>query len=550
MSVIDSVVRVVRRFSRLGGCAALLSVIVGCSGDGVAGLLDGPGSTLLVRPDTPGNTLLYNFESTDVVETFDSTGGNFKVHFTRNGPNAVPANDSDQSGIPDFVEQVAEVYELVLTRYSTELGFRTPVSDENIVDNGGDGRFDVYLVDFAGVGDGNFQKDQCDISNPEICAGYMVQENDYAGYGYPSTLVANRILASHEFFHAVQAAYDTEQGSVMSEGSAVWATETYDSSLYDFEYFIDGYLENPDRSLDVAMTGPVDPFSYGVAIFYQFLEERFGTGTVRALWERCENGAQGVADPYWFEQLDPLLNGRASLSFAEAFVEFATYNLFTSSHADPSRSYANGAGYPAVDIETAAGPLVDDKLRVFYASAQYYGVPTDGRAAMTAALVPPLDEPEHLDDLHLLLAVDTGSAYGEIKQLSELNSASETVDTSSATRLVVVVVNGKQDGDSQRPALCVGSAEQVQQCRSSLGWSQGGGGAGAGGSSSGGSAAGGAVSGGGQPTTPPLADRSEQEDEGGCSTAAGATVSNGTPSRWIPWLLLLGAAAMWRRRLR
>ena len=30
----------------------------------------------------------------------------------------------------------------------------------------------------------------------------------------------------------------------------------------------------------------MDPFSYGSAIFFQFLEERYGAGTIRALWER------------------------------------------------------------------------------------------------------------------------------------------------------------------------------------------------------------------------------------------------------------------------
>ncbi len=67
-----------------------------------------------------------------------------------------------------------------------------------------------------------------------------------------------RILGSHEFFYAIQAAYDREQGTIFSEGTAVWATETFDSSLYDFEYFIDGYLNNTGRSLDVPLVARVE----------------------------------------------------------------------------------------------------------------------------------------------------------------------------------------------------------------------------------------------------------------------------------------------------
>jgi hypothetical protein len=118
------------------------------------------------------------------VETHGSASGHFLVHFTKAGTHAVPPADVDASGVPDFVEEVATVYDEVYQRYHVDLGFRTPVSDEGIpIDNGGDGRFDVYLVDFAGVGDGVFRTDGCGAENPEVCAGYMVQENDYAGYG-------------------------------------------------------------------------------------------------------------------------------------------------------------------------------------------------------------------------------------------------------------------------------------------------------------------------------------------------------------------------------
>ena len=192
---------------------ALSAVLAGCAPESEVPFLDSPTAdspevTPLVRPDTPGNNLLFNFDPADVVETHVSAGDHFSIHFTRQGPNAVPAADANADMVPDFVEEVASVYEDVLTKYHDEMGFRAPADDGMIVDNGGDARFDVYLVDFAGQGDGNYRDDQCTPQNADICAGYMVQENDYKGYGYPSTLVANRILGSHEFFHAVQSAYD------------------------------------------------------------------------------------------------------------------------------------------------------------------------------------------------------------------------------------------------------------------------------------------------------------------------------------------------------
>lgn len=527
------------------GALCLAAGLSGCSGGDDTAPLDiappgrapfePPGFTPLERPDTPGNTLLFRFNATDVVETFGGPGGHFLVHFTRSGSNAVPAKDDNGSGVPDFVEEVDSVYEQVLSHYKANLGFRAPLGDEVVPDNGGDGRFDVYLVDFGKAADGNFVIDGCLDENHDACIGYMVQENDYAGYGYPSTLVANRILGSHEFFHAIQAAYDAGQGRVISEGTAVWGTETFDPTLNDFEGFVDGYLESPDHSLNLQAATPTDPFSYGSALFFQFLEERYGKGTIRQLWERCENGANGNADPDWFTELDPLLTAPAKTTFADAFVEFATYNLFTGKFADPSRSYASGAGYPEVKIADFTDPSKEAKPRFFYASTQYHGIAPEDRAAMTAALVSP--DPAQTDGLTVLLAVQRGSTYDPLVKLTDVRAGTQAVDTGGADRFVVAVVNGLTQGDSRRPWLCVGTVDEVAACRTALlgpsggaGGSGGGGGAGGagGGSAADTSSAGG--TGGGSGISPP------PEDTAGCGCRQAPTAPlNGLP---------LGAAAL------
>ncbi|MDI1447531.1 MXAN_6640 family putative metalloprotease [Polyangium sp. 6x1] len=485
------------RAARLVAMAAL-SALAACGPEGAApGPLggDAPSFAPLDRPDTPGNGLQFNFEPGDVVETFGSPGGKFLIHYTLAGTNAVPTADADGSGAPDFVEQVASVYDEVLGHYEA-MGFRPPQSDEGQPDNGGDGRFDVYLVDFAGIGDGVYQTDTCGLDKPGQCTGYMVQENDYKGYGYPSTLVANRILGSHEFFHAVQAAYDRDQGSIFNEGTAVWATEAFDPTLPDFEAFIDGYLDNTDRSLDVPLPGPVDPFSYGSAIFFQFLEERYGDGTVRALVEKTEDGVDGVADPVWFDVLDPTLTAAAGASFPEAFADFATWNLFTAQSADPTRGYANGAKYAPVKMEGVAAPYTD-VLRVFYASTQYYRVATGARGQMTAALATPDDAADQVDGLALLVTTRAGTTIGPVVRALDVRAGVDPIDTSSADDLVVVVVNTAPSGTSRKPTLCVGTPDEVDACKTAV--QNPGSGSGGGGGSGGGSGSG---SGGGEPGDP------------------------------------------------
>ncbi len=518
-----------------GGFAILAAM--GCAPDGsidpsLIPSEDEPASSIEVRPDTPGNNLQFNFDKSELVETFASSDGFFLIHYTRSGTNAVPDDDADSSGVPDFVEEVADVYVDVLAFYRDELGYDPPPSDEDIADNGGDGRFDVYLVDFAGVGDGAFAVDQCLPGEPDRCAGYMTQENDFAGYGYPSTLVANRILGSHEFFHAVQAGYDHGQNSVANEGSAVWATEAFDPSLEDFEAFIPGYLDNPDQPLNQPLPGPVDPFSYGAGLLFKFVEERFGADAVREIWEGCVDGANGVANPDWFDVLDDVITNHGS-TFADAFTEFVTWNLHTGPFADET-SYADAAAYPRLRIDSVSLPYTDDSLRVFYASSQGFGAGPDGRAQMTAALVATATAPDALDGVRLLLVAEDDGVR-TVKEVADPSQGTETIDTSTATKLDVVVINTNRDGDSKKPGLCIGTTEEVAACIASLGNGEGGAGGGAGG----GSETGGAGEGGG------TAGDDGEGDGCGCRLAP-----SGGPSPGALVVSALFAAAVGARRRR
>jgi hypothetical protein len=404
------------------------------------------------RPNDPGSTDLYHYQAGETVESQDSAGGHFRIWFTRSGPDAVPAVDADANGIPDDVDYNLKLYEDVLTFY-TGLGFRAPISDANESDNGGDGKFDVYLLDFAGKADGEFVREACDTNN--VCTGYMAQENDFAGYGYPSITYANRVLASHEFFHAVQAAYDNSEDSIVVEGTAVWGTEQFDSSLNDFEGFVSGYLSRPDHSLYVPLPGPVSDFSYGSCIWWEFLSEKYGQSVIRELWEAI------VGAPMWFPSLDPVLANHQS-SFADAFFLFAQWNLYTGKRANPQLGYARGSGYTLVAMESDTAPLTiaAGSVRIFPAATNYFSLPPDGRTAMDAAVVVPAGVDGRV--LRLALATLTGSTVSPVVIADATLRAD--IDTSSANQLFVLVSNVAESGSSAQPALCVGSPDEVDSC--------------------------------------------------------------------------------------
>lgn len=453
----------------------LCVVLVGCGEELVQREPHVVSQEAALRPTDATSTLMWRYLTTDTVETTGVDGGAFKVHFTRSGLNAVPAGDADDSGVPDFAEAVEATYEEVGALYHGPLGYRRPLSDATISDNGGDGRFDVYLLDFARAADGAFRVDQCPSGGSDRCIGYVVQENDFAGYGYPSAIAATRILGSHEYFHAVQAAYDNSQNVVISEGTAVWATERFDPSTRDFEGFIGGYLTRPDRSIDSPPPGPVPDFAYGSAIFFKFLTERHDDALLRKLWEHLENGqgdpteAADQADPTWVIQLDALLKRDYQSSFAAEFAEFARWNLYLGSFADSTQAWASAGTWPQVTMNQVTPPYRLDAARVFYASTQYYTMAAAGRATMTAALVDsPLTAGNDLDGMVLLIAARKGGRNTEVVRVT----AGQRVDVTGGA-FVAAVINTHRGANgaslSQRPGICIGTPEEVASCVAALG---------------------------------------------------------------------------------
>jgi hypothetical protein len=407
----------------------------------------GAGDARAARPDDPSSDELFRFAPGDVVEQFDSA--NFRVHYTRAGTHAVPLADADGSGVPDHVEQVSAIYEEVLEFYTTVLGYREPLGDASF-DPEGDGRFDVYLVDFGRRADGAFRSESCVGGR---CAGFMVQENDFSGYGYPSVTYANRLLASHEFFHAVQASYSAGQGSIFGEGTAVWASEQFDPSLDDLEIYGGIYLEQTDRPLNSG-SGAVDSFTYSGAIFWQWFAEQLGDDAIRRLWEACAD-APG-AD--WFDLIDGVIVELGGPGFADLFTEFAIATLMTGSRADPSRSFADGASFPKLSLQGETLPFFSERFLVFTSAFRTLGVNPGGRAQVRAALV---GQGENVDGVRLVVTTTRGEVVGEIIEDGTLDV---TVDATGIDFVLVQIINTRQSGNGARPAVCLGSSAEVDDC--------------------------------------------------------------------------------------
>ncbi|SEU19142.1 MXAN_6640 family putative metalloprotease [Stigmatella erecta] len=404
----------------------------------------------VVRPTEP-SAPLPRFEPGETVESMVSPGGRFRLHFSRSGPNAVAAADGDGSGTPDSVEAAARVYDRVAAFYQG-LGYRLPSEDTA----GGDGKFDVYLVDFALRADGAYRLDGC-LGADTDCTGHIVQENDFAGYSYGSYEEAVATLASHEFFHAVQAVYHPGLGIVAGEGSAVWATERFEPALDDLEHFSSAYLERPDRSLVLDPDGPAQSFSYGASLFFQFLGERFGDGLIRSLWE------ESVRSPTarWPVLLDTCLRRDWNTDFDAAFTEFAQWNLSTGSRWQAGQGYARGAGYAELVLAPRTLPVDESSVRVAPAAVRYFEV-AGGAGTVSVGFQP--REGDETGALHLVAVARSGTAVLRVVKAEGPGPLSLQLPAQDATSVSVAVVDGRHEGTGRYGRLCMAPTATATPC--------------------------------------------------------------------------------------
>ena len=314
------------------------------------------------RPDSGSG--LYAFEDEDVLEFVDGPEGAVRVHYSIEGPNDTLLDDDDSSGFPDFPEEVAATAEEVIDFYADQ-GFLAPLSeaDLGLGDLGGSEALDFYLVDFAGTADGLFAVDACEDG---VCSGYMVMENDFYNYGYPSLSEAIRVLTSHELFHGVQYAYSDDEPSWFSEGSAVWAEYQFDNTVDDFVWLCNAYLEDTGRSIDRPPSGAITAFSYGTALFFQFLTERFGPEIGPALQTAMQDR----------DAEDAILAIEEAISaeggtLTEEWTAFAQWNLATGDRAGLAESYPFADDLDGIAAEMEGDALHDDN-RFYPLAATYY----------------------------------------------------------------------------------------------------------------------------------------------------------------------------------
>jgi hypothetical protein len=269
-------------------------------------------------------------------------------------PDAPPSADTDPAnGTPDQIERTIEVLDSVWDEETGALGYREPLDDSSTTLNDGGGpELDIYIADIGSLGlFGYCTSDDphaFEFTDPWAVSAYCVLDDDYrqAQYGFNQTpLEFLEVTAAHEFFHAVQFAYDWFEDLALMEGSAMWMEgQVYPDVIDRINYLGRSALGKPGVPLDTGAGG----FEYGAWLFWRFLTEKvFGDDPtfIREIWERADGGPLAAfGDEYSFEAAQRALAARGH-DFRTTFADFGTTNDL--------RDYEEAnLGYPVIQRPT------------------------------------------------------------------------------------------------------------------------------------------------------------------------------------------------------
>jgi hypothetical protein len=207
---------------------------------------------------------------------------NFSVTWIHDAasPDAPSLRDRDGTGVPDTVEELLSAFEAARTFLLGDLGYRPPPTG---------GPFRVYVAARDGEAITKIAPGGSEGSSPSfvVIATAMLKP--------PLTPRQLRIVALHEYFHAVQNGYDAGHDHWIGEATAAWVEDVFDDAADANHRHLIEFVPYPQRSL----TDLTARHEYGAFLFIQYLVERFGgghPGLVRELWEEMavpEAGGRG-----------------------------------------------------------------------------------------------------------------------------------------------------------------------------------------------------------------------------------------------------------------
>ena len=292
-------------------------------------------------------------ESEGLDQTLDN--GYFRFHYTTSGTHAVANSDTNNNSIPDYIDQMVDVFAYVASTQLDSFLYTEPPSDSWYPansDNGGSNHYDVYIRNlesnvYGYVAPENFAQagnfgDNENSTTTELNAlnSYMALRNNYNGFpGNEEESI--KVTAAHEYHHAVQTGYDGFEAQWLMEATAVAMEEQIYDEINDCYQYLPSWFNEPHKALDHQ-----SDHWYGSFIYPQYIYEHLGGYlALKMIWQKSILNDSYYGD-YSHRAISLALSSEGS-SFADALNKMVVANRVMSSNANAGVfAYEEAEAYP------------------------------------------------------------------------------------------------------------------------------------------------------------------------------------------------------------
>jgi hypothetical protein len=372
---------------------------------------------------------------------------NFCVHWVAAGLDAPRLTDSNQDGIPDYVQTVLGVAEHVHAVENGKLGWREPKSDGR--KGGGRAKTDVYLSEIGGQLFGYAAPDPNQGTRrnplPRRLHGYLVLDNDYSAFEFPHTTPAHdlEVTLAHEYNHILQFGYDAYQDPWFAESTATWMEDQVYNGIDDYLRYVRRWIHRYDTPLTATSIK-----EYGSAVWNAWLARRYGRSILRNAWARAIHTRPGGFSVNAYESA---LRAAGHETMAEAFTRFAA----ATAEWRTGHGFRESGLYPDMPREDSV-PLDGRRLTesLNHTTFALLAVaPRRGRAVLVRAFAPG----RTAAGLALVGRVGSGSRGHLVTRVSFRRHGGRLKvrlpDPGRFTRLTAVLVNADAHADGYSPRL-------------------------------------------------------------------------------------------------
>src|SRR5699024_5072382 len=263
----------------------------------------------------------------DHFKTYPSTSGTFLIHYTTTGEDAVPPDDQNNSGIPDYIELVAQAADSSYRHEVQTLGYTDPIQIQQ--------PYHIEVLNLQYIYGRTYTDKQTTV---------IQIENDFAE-DFPSNddpdgkqAGSVKITIAHELKHAIQYAATKCEGEsdLWSEMDATLMEEVVYDPVNDYYH----YLDNPESIFNNPQSS-FYPGTYYQVSWALYFEEKYGP----EFWPSVWNIIKGEPDITFIEAISKQLGGEEA--FNRAYIESQIWHYASGSRQSAdSYGFAEGGRYP------------------------------------------------------------------------------------------------------------------------------------------------------------------------------------------------------------